>query len=36
MSRPSSPLRYWLRVLLLGALLGVLLYAVHLLWGTLP
>jgi len=28
--------RYWLRVVLLGLLLGVLLYAGYLAWGMLP
>jgi len=28
--------RYWLRVVLLGLLLGMLLYAGYLGWGVLP
>lgn len=28
--------RYWLRVLVLGILLGLILYALYLLWGMVP
>jgi len=31
-----KPLRYWVRVLALGTVLGLLLYVGYLAWGVLP